>query len=499
MKEKMLHLGKNIIAYSSMLLIGVLFIISVFSTAYFDPENLGAEHPLYRFDNPLWFICFAVVLMSIFYFIKKIPVKILFAVLMVYTLGAGVYWVSAGGVCPDADQMSVSLIASLTAQNNFLFFEPEKYMQIYPNQLGMVAFLEMIYRIAGGENYQIFQYINAVANCFVIAALYAIVDILFKKETIKRIFLILSFGCIHLILYSTFVYGVTMGLAFALWSVFLALYFIERKNRVAAIGSCICMALAILFKNNYSIFLVALVLLFLYKGIEKKRLEFILWIILLLGTWKGTEGALISLYEQRSGIELTAGMPKVMWVAMGMQEGERAEGWYNAFNYDTFRETGCDAEKSSEIAKSAIKKSAIAFWEHPGYAAEFYYKKFVSQWNEPTYASIWVNMFHQGEFSVLIQSFYDGKINTVAVEYMNLYQSFLFMGAVILLICNRKKWKEEQLILFLIILGGFFFHMLWEAKSQYIMPYFILLLPYAAAGADLLYDNAKLYINRKRK
>ena len=115
---------------------------------------------------------------------------------------------------------------------------------------------------------------------------------------------------------------------------------------------------------------------------------------------------------------------------------------------------------------------------------KFYYKKFISQWNEPTYASIWVNIFHQGEFPVWVQSFYDGKLNTLAVEYMNLYQSLILLGAVVVLIKYRKKWKEEQLLLFLILLGGFLFHMLWEAKSQYIMPYFILLMPYAAAGLD---------------
>ena len=36
-------------------------------------------------------------------------------------------------------------------------------------------------------------------------------------------------------------------------------------------------------------------------------------------------------YEVRSGQTITKGMPKPLWIAMGMQEGERAEGWYNEF------------------------------------------------------------------------------------------------------------------------------------------------------------------------
>ena len=40
----------------------------------------------------------------------------------------------------------------------------------------------------------------------------------------------------------------------------------------------------------------------------------------------------------------------------------------------------------------------------------------------------------------------------------------------------------EQLFLPMAVLGGFLFHTLWEGKSQYILPYFICMLPCAAAG-----------------
>lgn len=35
------------------------------------------------------------------------------------------------------------------------------------------------------------------------------------------------------------------------------------------------------------------------------------------------------------------------------------------------------------------------------------------------------------------------------------------------------------------VLGGFLFHMVWEANSRYIFPYFLLLLPYAARGLGM--------------
>lgn len=490
MKERAFRFLRYATAYCAMALISILFLISVFSTSYFDPGNMWAEHPLYRWDNPLWFLVFAIAVLAVFYFLdkkgwlEKISSRILLAVLLVYTFVISVHWVNVSGIVLDADQKAVSFVASLTAQNNFLFFEPEKYMRIYPNQLGMVSILEIIYRLSGGEHFRLFQYLNCVGNGLIFGMLYLFVEKCFQRRKITNLFLFLCFGCCHLILYSTFVYGTTLGLAFALTAVYLELLFLEKKRWYLGIGSGVLISLSILIKNNYSIFFVGMLLLFLYKGIHKKRLECLLLALLSVLVFGVAKDTLESCYETRSGMELGSGMPKIMWIAMGMQEGDRGEGWYNAFNYDTFRETGCDAEKSVEMAKAAIGGSLDTFQKDPAYALRFYYRKFVSQWNEPTYEALWVNISHEGEFSTIVQSLYDGKLHKILVEYMNLYQSLILFGGSVILIRKRREWTEEQLLFPLILLGGFLFHMIWEAKSQYIISYFILLLPYGAAGIE---------------
>ena len=73
------------IAYCAMVLISILFLISIFSTSYFDPGNMWAEHPLYRWDNPLWFFLFAMAVFLFLYFadqkewLEKLPSRILLA------------------------------------------------------------------------------------------------------------------------------------------------------------------------------------------------------------------------------------------------------------------------------------------------------------------------------------------------------------------------------------------------------------------------------------
>ena len=70
-----------------------------------------------------------------------------------------------------------------------------------------------------------------------------------------------------------------------------------------------------------------------------------------------------------------------------------------------------------------------------------------------------------------------------------------------LLISRRKKREPlENEILLIVILGGILFHMLWEAKSRYVLPYFVMMLPMAAAGlAELTARvNAWLILRDKR-
>ena len=49
------------------------------------------------------------------------------------------------------------------------------------------------------------------------------------------------------------------------------------------------------------------------------------------------------------------------------------------------------------------------------------------------------------------------------------------------------------------VLGGFLFHMVWEANSRYILPYFLLMLPYAAWGLGTAAEQAIKITRRKQK
>ena len=501
MQNKLLQMADGMVLWLAILLFGFLTAASLLNTAYFTPDSSYGERPEYRWDNiplNLLFLTAIVGILYIFYkkqIFEKISVKALAAVAVLFVIGMSLLWIQVSHTYPEADQKAVSWVSYLMTQNNFLFFEHGKYMQIYPNQLGLAAILETLYRLTGGENWKVFMYLTALANGAVVYLLYRITDRLYHDQNADRLVLLASMGCIQIILYSTFLYGIMLGLAFALGAFYAVLLFLERGKWRYAVSSGILIGISILVKNNYSIFLVALVILLLYNAVKKSGWKSFAAVLIILGLTVILSKSLTAFYEHRSGLTLESGMPKSLWVAMGMQEGERAEGWYNEFNFNTYVNSNCDPVASDAIAKEAITESLQHFQKDPAYAARFYLRKTLSQWNEPTYEALWVNQFHSGDFSTIVQSIYEGKLYQVLSEYMNLFQLLVFAAVFAgLLICRKgeKRWQLTKLYLPMVILGGFIFHTIWEAKSQYIFPYFVCMLPGAAAGiAGVLKKTSK--------
>ena len=63
------------------------------------------------------------------------------------------------------------------------------------------------------------------------------------------------------------------------------------------------------------------------------------------------------------------------------------------------------------------------------------------------------------------------------------------------MIIRFKRNDIKQLTFAIIFIGGFLFHLIWEAKCQYTITYFVLLIPYSVKG----YIDLSKYIDDKIK
>ena len=137
MKDLILRGARGTILGLSLILMTFLTVISFVSTAYFNQSDFYGEHPRYRMDPVLLLLLVLILVVSVLFFLyrkkmfHRIPIRIFAAAAVLCTIAASIVWVRISHTYPEADQKAVSWVAYLMTQDNFLFFEPEKYMQIY--------------------------------------------------------------------------------------------------------------------------------------------------------------------------------------------------------------------------------------------------------------------------------------------------------------------------------------------------------------------------------
>ncbi len=513
-----------IICLFAFFLIGILTFASLFSTTGMEIIGdgkaisnqviqipYGNESVWYYHDNILanllWLgagtaICFAVILR-----LKKMSLKLEILILSVWVILSGSIWVISSQVAPTFDSWQVADAAVQAANDNLGFME-YAYFSYYPFQLGYVLLNEMLTRI-----YQLFAEVKnllflEIMNVLFLAGIYDGILVLNKKifqdERIHQLTFLLFLFSIQPVISCSFIYGIYPGLLCAVWAiVFEAEYLRTEKIRFVLLSS-ILIALAYLIKPNYLICLIAMMIVAAVKlisSLKQPKIAAVCGAYILMSCCLSFSlpGTVVRFYESRSGICLKNSLPMISYISMGLSESDSAPGWYNEnHTLGNFHNHDCNTEAAAEASREHIKDRLKTFSENTHYRDEFFYKKFVSQWNETSYQSIWNNKVreqYQEKKNPAKWICTDGEKS--AKGYMDIYAQFIFTGVLLgCVACFRKK-KLMQIIFPLIVIGGMMYHLLSESKSQYAIPYYILMTGFAAVGICWLYDKVMPYLKTK--
>lgn len=485
-----------------------LTVVSLLFSSYIDVTY--QEIIYYRKDNVVLAALFLIGSIAVVRFgsrkqvFEKIPEKKLLAVMLLYVAVISGAWAYASHSFPTADQASILKCVDGFLNGNYECMEPKSphgYLQYNRHQVGLTAFYELFTRIfTGGKvQYQAIYGMNVLMIAGIFWGLYLITRQLTEKKEIVILELLLSFGLFQLMLYSTFTYGLIPGLFFAVFGIYHMLKLVKTKKWYDGFLMAAWCALAIIMKSNYLIFLIAVGITLLVKSISERYPVYLLYLLLAVAGFVGINEGTQRVYENRSGIEFGDTIPNTAYLAMGMQEGAMAPGWFNGFNHVTYRLNDYDEEVTDQISREYIRDRLQEFLENPLECIKFYYYKIISQWNEVTYECFWISHNegnHSRELSPVIEDLYTGSLHTAAEAVMNLYQLLLFSGTLFCAWSLRREGEVTRVILLLCILGGFLFHILWEGKSQYLISYVPLMLPCAAIGIQKLADQNHL---RKEK
>ncbi|MDD6070684.1 MAG: glycosyltransferase family 39 protein [Clostridiales bacterium] len=407
-----------------------------------------------------------------------------------------------GAVC-DSEFLSNSAIEFM--KGNYEAFEEGTYLQGFPFQLGMIALLELIYRLFGIENYIAFQVLNVIAIIWIIYLLNRITWELFENEQVVKWEALISMGMLPLFMYATFVYGDIIGISLGMGAVYWTIRYLKTDQWRYLLLTGLLFMCAVVVKSNINVLLIAFMITMLLKMFQTKRWGIFIAIIGVVFLSQIGVQTVNMVYTSRAGIEkIDRGVPKLAWIAMSLQEAKETDngcGWYNGYNMNVYRENGFDRQETTEACLENIQESLQRFVQYPKAAIYFFYKKFVSQWNDPTFQSLivneWSSRYTENKFP-LADIFIYGMGRRILSQMMNFYHLLVLTCSVAGSVYLIRNWRLERAYLMLNVFGGFLFHMIWEAKGRYILGYFIFLLPIAAVGlVQILRCFEQMVIHRK--
>lgn len=495
----------NIICLLVFMAFGYLAIMSIIQTSKIDPAKYSSEAILYQTDN----IALNIFFMSLFFvflfamrkrydFFSKVDMKLLEAALPCYVTVLGLVWVLSAQSSPAADSQNIFEAATNAAQGSYRsmydggefynkdFYSGYSYFSFYPFQLGFVFLCEIVYRIFGVSSAMPVEIINVLCVAAAYLAIAKISRLMFKRRSIEFFTIILLAGCFQPILFCTFAYGNIIGMCCALWASYFLIKYFQTSKYILLIPCALLLTLSTLAKYNNMIYVVAFVIMLIVHTVKHKKLQSVAFALAICVLAVGASKLVIISYENRADTTFRSGVSQMLYLDMGLNESYMAPGWYNDMAKSTYINYNLDSEKANNAAKADIDKRLKYNFSDIDYAVDFFGKKIISQWNEPTFESIWISEVkgHYTELNGLAKSIYDGSTGQFLEIYFNLYIQILYVLFAVGLYCMflNKKNNIETVLLPLVILGGFGYHLLFEGKSQYVLTYIPLLIPIASYG-----------------
>lgn len=259
---------------------------------------------------------------------------------------------------------------------------------------------------------------------------------------------------------------------------------VHRKKNIYTLLSLLSLSVAVLARSNVLVLLIAVCIAMLVHSLRQRSLKLLVVAALTMLVPLGAIGAMRLSYEWRSGIKIEGGIPASMYVAMGMQQSSGGAGVYNGYNNSVFRgEAGSDEEKANQMALDYIRGRMGEFMADTAMARDFYKEKIQEQWNEPTVCSLVMTATFEQPPTGIVERLYYGSWQQRYRDYTNRYMTVLYLGVILYCALGLvRKTDILQCLLLIGVIGGFLFSILWEAKSRYVLPYMILLIPYMALG-----------------
>lgn len=495
-----LQLFCNTIIHTLMtLILSYLFYLSVFGSSMFN-AYIGDETTVYLTDQP--FLHLSVILLiflsGYLLFLHLKTTTRIFAViqsphfLMWIHILITVLMLIAIFVCryqPVSDQFNCLYSAAYFFEGNYFSWETAGYLYIYPSLNGLTLLCVPFVALFGTEGGAIaFQVFNLIMLLIASYSLYRFCkSVGFNSTAVSLLFILY----LPMTLYCFFVYGNVASLSLSILSLWKIADYLKGKHFKDAVCSAAALAAACLLKETAIIPLIAILIILTTSAVIQKQPKLLLLLpVYLIFLYCGSLAVDLTI-ENITHEEVSPGLKYYGRLTMGISEGKRADGWYNSYTINLLKDCEYDLDLYAAESEEAFWQHAQDFWSSPSYFIPFLARKTASQWNNPTFQSLWIQqqMLRRdppyGGFESRTPKFLclDGSpANMIFYFIFNLLQSIILFGSLCFFFFDAKKASLTSLLPAVTFIGGFLFLFFWEAKAQYTILFFVLLFPYTVAG-----------------
>ena len=490
-----------------------LTIAAISHTAYFwrctisDPR----ENMHYEDDNILFNIVnvtIIIALISIFKIIlSKVNNKILITIASLIILILGYNWMNFVKAPVIGDQKIVLEAAESFSKGDYENIN-KHYFFMHPLQYGCVLGFELIIKCLGNADNINLQIINLLFLCGSVFTIYLITNKIYENKNISKLTTILISIMFVIPLFATVVYGNIFGMFFSLLSIYFLIKFYEKYEIKYICLISLSNMLAIIWKSNYEIVMIAIIISLIIDLIKKFNIKTFVCIIAIIGLFSLSYPVVYKIVELRTGEKVNSGVPMISYIAMGIQEPiDRQSGWYHpSINVESIYIEANNDEKQAKEKSIELINDRIEVFKKDLSIFKWYYKdKICSTWLEPAFQTLWWaapgGAYHEQseEYKTYVdsneklQKLLYGDENRYLIKTLDCLQILVYSMSIISLVYSIKNntYNYKNSTLLITFLGGFLFHILWETKSIYVIPYFIMLIPSAADGIEIINEKFK--------
>ena len=519
-------------------IVAVLLVLSILFTVTFKRANpqLGSitEQVDYHFGMPsIAFVIGTVILCALFVLLalslSKLPRRWVFAALLVYVIALQLIWLTSLSLTTYTypDSRSLMDAADILLKGDISQFGADycsagsmqkactvrgipsahTYFSYYPFQSGPMLWYLLVFALFGANNILAFQTVSAVAVTALVAVLWRLSGMLGLDAKGHGAFTVLIATCVPLMMFAAFVYPNAVGFFITICGAWIiAEGFRMRKtwsSALAIVGGFLVCGIGIVFKSTYQIVVLAAILAAVFAFWHNRRI-WQLFVSVISALVAFTISKLpVALVQSWTGQNFGKGMPMLSWIALGLGHPDNMPpGWWSRFAIEVFEGTGNNYALQSQISKEFVQGQFSEFLHNPDSGLHFFMDKLASEWAEPSFMTLlYSELGESSRHFVGLSSFLlIGNGSDILLRYENVAQTVMYLLAFIGLIgLLRSLIKEKtvgndaaqvfvRVLLCASFIGGFLCYLLWEAKSIYTLPFFLLLIPMAAYGTQRTAD-----------